>query len=219
MKKICVSIVGSGQLHEVTIEPGTTAGDILRGLNLSDYLLSRSPSAEFFANTESVYEKLADGQKTFASTKATVGGEFLDAIIQSAIRHFNQPQAIQAAPSTLPNVVRVTHARTTHAVPIRRQLLPYWQEAGWSKNGSVYHGNYQTRYGAYQGWIEERSPYEIRFYILAPPSDVLESSHGVCFQPHRKNWFNVHMSTRPKDVSSGIVAIERLIAECAGKAR
>ena len=30
MKKICVSVVGSGQLHEINIETGTTAGDILR---------------------------------------------------------------------------------------------------------------------------------------------------------------------------------------------
>src|SRR6185437_8402383 len=49
MKKICVSVVGSGQLHEINIEPGTTAGDILRGLNIADYLLSRNPSADFFA--------------------------------------------------------------------------------------------------------------------------------------------------------------------------
>jgi hypothetical protein len=78
----------------------------------------------------------------------------------------------------------------------------------------VYRGNYQTRYGAYQGWIEQKSPHNISFYILDPPDEVLESSHGPCFQPVNGNWFHVHMSTRPKDIGSGIAGIERLITDC-----
>jgi hypothetical protein len=145
MKKICVSVVGSGQLHEVNIEPGTTAGDILRGLKLSDYLLSRSPSADFFANAESVYDKIPEGQKLFASTKATVGGEIFDLLVNSFAQHFGSGPAARAV------TISSGSARITHPTPIRRLPLPYWQEAGWSKNGNVYQGNYQTRYGAYQG--------------------------------------------------------------------
>jgi hypothetical protein len=208
MKKVCVSIVGSGQLHEITIQPGTTAGDILRDLNLPDYLLSRSPSADFFAATESVYEKIADGQKVFASTKATVGRTLFHMLRESADQYFSrgQPRIITVPAQNIP--------RVTHSNPIRRQSLPYWQEAGWSRVGGIYRGNYQTRYGAYQGGIEEKSPYNIRFYILDPPRQVLESSHGPCFQPGDGNWFYVHMSARPKDVSCGIAAIERLITAC-----
>jgi hypothetical protein len=208
MKKVCVSIVGSGQLHEITIQPGTTAGDILRDLNLPDYLLSRSPSADFFAATESIYEKIADGQKIFASTKATVGRTLFDLLRKSADNYFSGRQSrITSGPAqTLP--------RVTHSNPIRRQLLPYWQEAGWSRVGGIYRGNYQTRYGAYQGGIEEKSPHNINFYILDPPRQVLESSHSPCFQPRDGNWFHVHMSARPKDVSSGIVTIEQLITAC-----
>jgi hypothetical protein len=176
MKKVCISIVGSGQLHEVTIEPGTTAGDILSKLNLSDYLLSSNPSADFFAASESVYEKVADGQKLFASTKATVGTNFLGRL--------------------------------------RDTVLKYWQEHRWSKSGNVYRGNYQTPYGAFQGFIEERSGRNISCYILQPPRQVLNSSHGPCFQPSKDGWFHVHMSSRPRDISSAIVAIERLISDC-----
>lgn len=53
-EKSCVSIVGAGQWHEITIQPGTTAGDVLRDLNLPDRLLSGNPSADFFANSASV---------------------------------------------------------------------------------------------------------------------------------------------------------------------
>ena len=73
MKKLSVVVAGTGQIRDVEIQPGTTAGDILHQLNLADYLLSRGPNEPFFANAESVYDKVKDGEKIFASTKAEVG--------------------------------------------------------------------------------------------------------------------------------------------------
>jgi len=73
MKKLSVVVAGTGQIRDVEIQPGTTAGDILHQLNLPDYLLSRGPNEPFFANAESVYDKVKDGEKIFASTKAEVG--------------------------------------------------------------------------------------------------------------------------------------------------
>jgi len=35
--------------------------------------LSRGPNEPFFASAESVYDKVKDGEKLFASTKAEVG--------------------------------------------------------------------------------------------------------------------------------------------------
>lgn len=218
MKKICVSVVGSGQLHEITIQPGTTAGDILRDLNLADYLLSKSPSAEFFAATESVYDKISDGEKVFASTKATVGTSFFDALLDlvRSVAPGNDAgsnKLAQTATATRP-IALSTPARQRHLQPVRRSLLPYWQEAGWAKTGNVYQGTFQTRFGAFQGWIEERSPYDIKFYVLNPPPQVLNSQHGPCFQPRGNNWYDVHMAVRPRDVGSGICEIERLIGSC-----
>jgi hypothetical protein len=73
MKKLSVVVAGSGQIRDVQIESGTTAGDILTQLSLSDYLLSKGPNEPFFANAEGVYDKVNDGEKLFASTKAEVG--------------------------------------------------------------------------------------------------------------------------------------------------
>jgi hypothetical protein len=73
MKKLSVVVAGTGQIRDVQIEPGTTAGDILNELSLRDYLLSKGPNEPFFANAESVYDKVTDGEKIFASTKAEVG--------------------------------------------------------------------------------------------------------------------------------------------------
>jgi hypothetical protein len=73
MKKLSVVVAGTGQIRDVEIQPGTTAGDILHQLTLPDYLLSKGPNEPFFAAAESVYDKVKDGEKIFASTKAEVG--------------------------------------------------------------------------------------------------------------------------------------------------
>jgi hypothetical protein len=73
MKKLSVVVAGTGQIRDIEIQSGTTAGDILNQLNLRDYLLSKGPNDPFFAAAESVYDKVKDGEKIFASTKAEVG--------------------------------------------------------------------------------------------------------------------------------------------------
>ena len=73
MKKLAVVVAGSGNIQDVEIQPGTTAGDVLHKLNLQDYLLSKGPGEPFFAAAESIYDKVKDGEKIFASTKAEVG--------------------------------------------------------------------------------------------------------------------------------------------------
>jgi hypothetical protein len=73
MKKLSVVVAGTGNINDIEIQPGTTAGDVLNQLGLRDYLLSKGPNDPFFAAAESVYDKVRDGEKIFASTKAEVG--------------------------------------------------------------------------------------------------------------------------------------------------
>lgn len=73
MKHLSVVIAGTGEIRDIEIQPGTTAGDILDQLDLRDYLLNKGPNDPFFANADSVYDKVGDGEKIFASTKAEVG--------------------------------------------------------------------------------------------------------------------------------------------------
>ncbi len=72
-KRVSVVVAGTGQIHDLDIQPGTTAGDILTQLNLKDYLLSKGSNEPFFATGDSVYDKVNHGEKIFASTKADVG--------------------------------------------------------------------------------------------------------------------------------------------------
>ena len=73
MKRLSVVVAGTGQIRDIQIQPGTSAGDVLNQLGIKDYLLSKGPNEPFFAAAESIYDKVNDGEKIFASTKAEVG--------------------------------------------------------------------------------------------------------------------------------------------------
>jgi hypothetical protein len=96
---------------------------------------------------------------------------------------------------------------------VERQEIPYWQQQGWSRDGNQYVGSYQTAYGAFYGTIEDRSGRNFNFLIYDPPKQIRQHSHWSCFQDRGKNWYLVHMSRKPADLSSGILTIERLLTE------
>jgi hypothetical protein len=99
------------------------------------------------------------------------------------------------------------------AVPVQRRELPYWQERGWNRRGNTYNGSYQTRHGAFWGEIQQHSGNDIDFYLYQPSDEIRRCGHWACFQHRANDWYLVHMGRRPRDVSSGIIAIERLITE------
>jgi len=101
----------------------------------------------------------------------------------------------------------------TPAEAIARRERAYWQERGWSREGDTYVGSYQTPYGAFRGSVEDNGWGRLRFYLLDVPRALRDSPHWQCFQPRGRKGFHVHMGTRPADVSSGILAIERLLTD------
>jgi hypothetical protein len=96
---------------------------------------------------------------------------------------------------------------------VQRRQVPYWQERGWTRNGNAYTGTYQTRYGAFCGEIVEHSASDIEFFLYMPSDEIRRHSHWACFQHRGNDWYLVHMGRRPKDASSGILTIERLLTE------
>ena len=73
MKNIVVITAATGEHRDLTIEPGTTAGDILKELNLSGYVLSKDSGNHVFGESENVYSEIDDGEKLHASAKTDVG--------------------------------------------------------------------------------------------------------------------------------------------------
>ena len=74
MKRITVRIAGSTrEAQAITIQEGTTAGDVLRQLGLSGYLLSAKGSESYFGDDEVIYPQVSENELLFASTTADVG--------------------------------------------------------------------------------------------------------------------------------------------------
>jgi hypothetical protein len=108
----------------------------------------------------------------------------------------------------------------TPAVRVLRRPRPYWQERGWMRDGGEYRGAYQTPVGAFKGRAEDLGFGRLRFFITGAPAAVLEGSHSACFVSRPGGEHAVHMGVHPEDISSGIMAVERLLVETlAGRGR
>ena len=99
------------------------------------------------------------------------------------------------------------------ATQVQRRQIPYWQQQGWIREGRRYRGTYQTPFGAFAGEIQQHLGGDIDFWLYMPSTEIRNSEHWTCFQDRGHNWYLVHMARMAKDVSSGIMTIERLITE------
>jgi len=117
------------------------------------------------------------------------------------------------APSSIRGIISRVVRGHAPSIAVRRREIPYWRERSWTRDGNKYTGTYQTPYAAFQGWIEESWSGRITFFLYNPSAQIRSCSHWACFAPRGSDWYMVHMARRPKDVSSGILTIERLITE------
>src|SRR5260370_24766717 len=99
------------------------------------------------------------------------------------------------------------------SIPVQRRQIPYWHERGWTRQGNTYSGNYQTPYGAFQGWIEQQRSGHIDFYLYHPSPEIQSHSHWTCFQHRGTDWSLGALGRHPKEVGAGILHVSRLIKE------
>ncbi len=117
------------------------------------------------------------------------------------------------APATITKLIELWKRGHSPAIPVARRQIPYWQERGWTQNNNEYSGSYQSPYGAFQGWVEQEHSGHMNFFLQSPSEEIRRHSHWTCFQHRGNDWYLIHMRREPKDVSSGIITIERLITE------
>ncbi len=117
------------------------------------------------------------------------------------------------APASIRGTLSRVGRGRTPAISVERREIPYWQERGWTRQGNVYTGSYQSPHGAFYGHIEQYDGGHIDFLLYNPSDAIRRHSHWVCFQHRGNDWYLVHMAKMPRDVSSGIFTIERLISE------
>jgi hypothetical protein len=98
---------------------------------------------------------------------------------------------------------------------VKRSSASYLQEQGWKLTGSGasarWDGFYRSRFGSYKGRIVPTTPPQ--FIIYKPPAQLRRHPHWSCFSSRGNDWYGVHFSRVPKDLSSGIMRIERIIHE------
>jgi hypothetical protein len=99
---------------------------------------------------------------------------------------------------------------------IRRNPDRYLKQQGWTPAllGKVtqWQGYYRTRYGGFKGRVvASASPPS--FYVYKPPEKLKRHSHWSCFSNQGNGWHSVHFKRVPKDLDSGVMAIERIINE------
>ena len=119
----------------------------------------------------------------------------------------------RAAPASLRDLFKHRTRGLAPAITVNRRQIPYWQERGWSREGNVYRGNYQTAYAAFQGWIEQDRSGRFHFYMYNPSEAIRSHSHWTCFQHRGDGWYLIHMAREPRDLSSGIMTVEQLVRE------
>jgi hypothetical protein len=69
MRRISIVIAGSTRgPQDVTIQPGTTAHQVLSQLGLEGYLLSAKGSQTYYGDDENLYPQVLDGDLLYAST-------------------------------------------------------------------------------------------------------------------------------------------------------
>jgi len=116
------------------------------------------------------------------------------------------------APASLRELIARVVRGHGPAIAVQRRQIPYWQERGWTRNGNTYSGSYQAPYAAFWGQITEHRGGHIDFMLYNPANEI-RSCSWACFQDRGNEWYLIHMAKHPKDVSSGIMTIERLIKE------
>ena len=94
---------------------------------------------------------------------------------------------------------------------------PYWKENGWVKVKNGYQGYYKTDYGRWRGFVQENYKGNYSFFIIDPPEEVMKSTHGPCFFDLGDEIHTVHFNEAPKDMSSGIVVVEKTISQAFSK--
>lgn len=227
MKTAAVVISGlpAGQnVREIEVRPGTTAGDVLRALNLNGYLLSREGSAQAFAAEEGIYEAISDGQKLRCTPIAEVGS-FVDWVLE--ILGIARPD--EAATSSSPRLHGRKSAARCRVISATRQVTNpgkiavspdtrnLWELRGWRRDGGAkLRGAFRTPRGSFAGEISLENRGRPDFFIVNPPPALLKGAHGACFRSRGGGRYFVHFGLTSPEVDSGIVAIEKLLANVLG---
>lgn len=205
-KHLTVVVAGSGETKDIEITPSATAEQIVRETGLEDYHLSRVGAPSPFRLSDDLYNLVDNHERIYATPANVEVGISSVKVLSSlpSLRGEGTGKVVVIKNDTFEPEKRITHIYNGKA-------LPYWQEQGWTRNGSGYQGQYRTPYGRWKGMIVEEYSNSFSFYIFDPPQVIRTHSHWPCFMPRGYGKYFVHFSREPKDISTGIIYIEKIV--------
>lgn len=98
-------------------------------------------------------------------------------------------------------------------IEIQRNSVPLHQERGWRQKGDELVGYFRTRRTAVRGRIAKPFSRSPEFFVIDPPSELLNGEHSACFSKRRKGVYAIHFNDKPVDVTAGIMSVENTIQE------
>lgn len=242
-KPIRVVVAGSGDEKDLMISPGATVGEIVEEAGLNGYQLARKGQEPLAPETDLYKEAADSETFYATPSKVAVGGggsaslyEFFNLLKKKVVSWINRikvrfSELRLCLPIFKPKrarLIRLKRRCTVGRTKAKRRAIckwrrvklagcskgiPYWQSNGWVKTKKGYTGYYKTDFGKWWGLVQENYRGNYSFYILDPPDEVTNSEHGPCFFYLGDRAHFIHFSKKPKDVSSGILAIEKVICE------
>lgn len=96
---------------------------------------------------------------------------------------------------------------------VRRKERSYAEENGWVLQSERYWGRYRTAHGSWRGSVKQTKRGNLKFSIYDPPKELKKHSHWVCFRHRGEGRYSVHFSTKPENLSAGILELERILVE------
>jgi hypothetical protein len=94
-----------------------------------------------------------------------------------------------------------------------KRFTDYKGTQGWEFSGGkepTWHGYYRSKYGSFKGRVENLADPKFYIHIPHPPSQLRKHQHWICYHEQKeRSWYWVHLSPVPRDIDSGILAIER----------
>ena len=219
MKTAAVIVSGApagDNLREIEIEPGTSAGDVLRALDLNGYLLSREGSAQAYAAEEDIYSAIESGDKLRATPVAEVGGGFVQRVLKAIgcpVKPTVSVRERKTTASASPKpAISLPRASGNGRLQVDRDRRTLWEIRGWKRVGNRLTGAFRTPRGSFVGEVVLKGRGVPEFYILNPPAGLLSGPHGPCFRSRGGGRYFVHFGLSSPDIDAGIVGLEKLIA-------
>lgn len=118
---------------------------------------------------------------------------------------------VRSAGSSTPS----RRANSGRHVVVQADDRPLWEIKGWKRDGDRLRGAYRLAgLRSFAGEIDISDSRRPLFFITSPPPrSIFEGRHAGCFRKRGKGRYYIHLGISNPTIDSGLVAVEKLLAQ------